>query len=168
MSISDEYRKLRGDYIFHYTHSENIPSIEEHKTIFCNREVTNKGIVTRNITDITSQNIDKIRGFDNYVFLVFSRSHPFIYKQQMSNVPIIEIPIDISIIDIEGVLIADRVATDNLVKFYTPEDALEILDIKNCIANKRLPYEIWSIVKKYEILIPNYIDLSNYLVKKES
>jgi hypothetical protein len=166
MPISDKYRELRGDYLFHYTHQNNVNTIKNHYTIFSHENLTIKGIQAEHITNNSSRLIDKRLGYNKYVFLVFSESHPFIYKQKINGIPIMCISIDISILDVPGVLIADRVATDNLVTLYTPEEALDLLKIDYCHTGRINDKDIWNEVKKYEILIPGNIDLHQYLYKK--
>ena len=72
-------------------------------------------------------------------------------------------PISIEILDEPGVLISDRIATDNHVKLYKPEAALQHLKIEY-IPFYRVEREIWDEIKKYEILIPKFIDLEKYLI----
>lgn len=166
MPISETYRELRGDKLFHYTHENNIQSIIDHDyQIFSSNHINKKGITPSFITDSDSRNIDMIKGNNNYVFLIFSHSHPMIYRKEQEGIPLRYIEIDISILDIPGVKIADRVATDNRVTLYTPEKALEQLKIAYCHNGRVNDREIWDEVKKYEILIPGYIDLNKFLHK---
>lgn len=165
MLISDTYRAIRGDELFHFTHINNITDIEKHGKIFCLDKIKELGLNPEHITNSLSRNLDKILGNNKYVFLTFSISHPFIYKQIRSNVDLVEMVLDISIIDEPGVLISDRVANDNSANFYTPEQALSILKIDYCYTGRINNRAIWEEVKKYEILIPESIDLKKYFLR---
>ena len=163
MTISEYFRKLRGDILFHYTHENNIESIEQKgSVIYSSSQLISNGVNPSFITDSNSRNIDYRLGYNNYVFLTFSHSHPMIYKKEQEGVPLIYYSIDVSILDIPGVKITDRIATDNNVNIYTPEQAIETLDIKSC--NDKVPKftDDWYNVRKFEILIPSYIDLKQY------
>jgi len=163
LSISEKFRALRGGELYHYTHMDNASELEKLNIVYSKSLLDTQGIKPVHITDISSQSIDKCRGFNNYVFLIFSHSHPLIYKKSnIENISIGYFKIDVSILDIPGVLIADRVATDNCVNFYTPEEALKHLKIQYCHNDRIEDRAIWDEVKKYEILIPNYIDLNKY------
>jgi hypothetical protein len=167
MSLSERYRKLRGDVLFHYTHEDNMASIKGHDNmIFSCSQIIEKGITPSFITDSNSRNIDVRKGYNDYVFLVFSHSHPMIYRKSQEGIPLLYCSIDISILDIPGVLIADRVATDSSVTLYSVEDAIMKLDIKNCCTERVNDRDVWLNVRKYEILIPGYIDLKQYMHKQ--
>lgn len=86
-----------------------------------------------------------------------------IYRKEQEGIPMTPIPIDISILDVPGVLIADRVATDNSVNLYPPSEALKKLDIGSCHDNLTKFTPDWYNVRDFEILIPGYIDLKQYL-----
>lgn len=161
-NISEQYRKLRGDILYHYTPIENISSIEYHNFLYSQAILRDKRIQTTHMTSNLSRQIDITKGNDNYVILIFSEYHPFTHmKSKEQNLALIKI--DISVLDLPGVLISDRVALDKNSIKYTPYVALEQLNIELCnnryIQNK----DVRERVKKYEILIPNGIDLTKYL-----
>ncbi len=163
MSVSERYRKLRGDKLFHYTHENNKELILQSGRIIYPRSILEQiRINPVHITDSNSRNRDDCLGYNQYVFFVFTDSHPFIYRQTINKVPLVRGTVDVSILDRPGVLIADRVATDSSVILYTPEDALEILKIQFCRKMFIKDKTVWNEVKKYEILIPGSIDLNEY------
>lgn len=169
MTISRRYRQLRGETLMHFTHSDNIVGIQNRNAILTLENLKKTGETPSHITDLTSRSIDRRLGYDKCVFLVFSHYHPLIYKNSINDVPMHYFEIDVSILDIPGVKIADRVATDRSVQMYTPEQALEVLKISHCHSTGRVnDREIWDEVKKYEILIPGNINLSLYLPYQRS
>lgn len=167
MLVSERFRELRGSVLYHYTHSDNREAIiNSGRILHSRRKLLQEGITPEFITDEISRSIDESRGYDEYIFLVFSESHPFIYKNIQKGVPLIRAKIDVSILDREGVLIADRVATDSLVQFFTPEEALDNLQYLSYCKDERCEREIWDIVKKYEILVLDSIDLDEFKIKR--
>jgi len=166
MSISEQYRELRGGELLHYTHTDNLKGIVNADCIIYSQHMLDQlNIQNTHITDSNSNSIDRRKGYDKYVFLIFSESHPLIYRKQCEGVPIDSISIDISILDVPGVKIADRIATDNRVILYTVQEALIKLDIANAKNERINDRDIWDIVKKYEILVPNHIDLKEFQYK---
>ena len=113
------------------------------------------------ITDENSRIIDMKRGFNDYVFLVFTEKHPFIQKQVYNNIDIVSVTVDMSILDQKGVVISDRVATDNNVIFYQIENAFNGLGIDKI----KDDFDLIEKIKKFEILIPDNIDLKKYYRK---
>lgn len=166
MSISDVYRRLRGDVLYHYTHQGNVESIKNSGyVLYSSKCINSRNICPYYITDNTSRYIDMQRNLDNYVFLVFTLSHPMIYKKECEGVPMTRIPIDVSILDLPGVLISNTIATCNNAEFFTPQEALIYLDIENSHDGNYLYSDEWYRVKDYEILVPMYIDLRKYFYR---
>lgn len=165
MKVSEQFKELGITELYHFTSSENKQSIIDcNMTLYSNKELINRNITTNHITDNTSRSIDKYKGNSDKVFLTFTESHPFIYKQKINKIDCKLIKINIDIVNIKNVLFSDRVSTDNLVQFWNAEDALKKLDIKNS-GNKYISDKtIWNKTNKYEILIPNFIDLKKYLI----
>jgi len=168
MLVSEKYRRTRGHYLMHFTHKNDVSMIKYYHALFSQTILNQKDIDPVHITNETSRLIDERLGYNNYVFLIFSDTHPFIYKQIINNVGLVCVKIDVSILDLPGVLIADRIATDGEVNFYTPDDALEVLNIQYCYDGRVNDKDIWNEVKKYEILIPYSIDLQQFLYKKRN
>jgi hypothetical protein len=163
LSISEKFKELRGEVLFHYTHEDNIESIKQKDwIIYSSSQIGANGVNPSFITDSDSRNIDSQRGYNNYVFLVFTHSHPMLFRKGQEGIPMKYYSINISILDIPGVLIADRVATDNSVNLYTPAEALKKLDIGSCHDNLTKFTQDWYNVRDFEILIPGYIDLKKY------
>lgn len=164
MSISESFKKLGVTELHHFTDDENIQRmIDVGEIIYSRFELDTKGLERTYMTDSDSRNSDDRQNYNHYVFLVFLITHPMIYKKQMNGHNLTPIPVDICVLDIPGVLITDRIATDGNVTLYTPEEALIHLDITSIGKNERLEKDIWNVVKKYEILIPKLIDLNKYL-----
>lgn len=165
MLVSDIYRKIRGSKLYHYTVASNMNSIGFTKTIYSTDELNRLGIERENITNDLSHDLDISRGLSSFVFLTFSEKHPMIYKLREKGIKLIGIEIDISVLDITGVIISDKIANSNGANFFTPEKALEVLDIQNTHNGYIYDSSTWNIAKEYEILVPNSIDLQKYGVK---
>lgn len=159
--ISEKYRKIVGNKLYHYSPYENVDEIEKHMKLYSSTNIKENNIKVAYFTNELSRQLDKRIGLNNYVFLVFREDHPLIHKVRQSGLKLLKISLDISILDIPGVLISDRVANDSNANFFTPEHALKLLKIEYCkgyISDRN----IWDEVKKYEILVPNNIDLNLY------
>lgn len=163
MKISDIYREQRGDELFHYTHSSNVENLRKHGFIYSTKELDEKEIDRVNITNDLSLTLDSASNLNDYVFLTFSTKHPFIYKLRKSKVDLVVITLDVSILDIDGVLVSDRVANSRGALFYTPEEALKRLLIKFTDGKPLADETIWRKVIKYEILVPKHIDIRKYM-----
>ncbi len=162
MKVSDLFIQKNIFELYHYTRLENVESINNDKKIYSRSILNEKNINPEYITNSLSRSLDLYHGNQYYVFLVFKDDHPFVYKSNMA-FNLSRYCIDISILDEPGVLISDRIATDNHVKLYKPEAALQHLKIEY-IQFYRVEREIWDEIKKYEILIPKFIDLEKYLI----
>ena len=165
MKVSDIYRSMIGDVLFHFTPAANLQEIGKHMTIYSSNNLSYLNITPTHMSNDISREADKRRGISAYVFLVFRSDHPLIYKQKRNGLDLRSIPIDVSILDLSGVAISDRVANDSNANFYTPEDALKMLKIQYCHDDYISDYAIWDEVKKYEILIPNSIDINTYIAR---
>jgi len=160
--VSDIYRKVFGDKLIHYTPIENLEEIKKHMILYSSNQLLQRNIQPSYMSNNLSRQIDSARGINGYVFLVFRENHPLIYKISRSNITLLRIPIDITILDLPGVLISDRVANDSNANFYTPEIALDVLRIDLCNKNYIGNRGVWEQVIRYEILIPESIDLKQY------
>ena len=100
----------------------------------------------------------------DYANLYFDVHNPMLCKRQNLNDSICILRIDSSILELPNVIIADRNAASDYVRFYTTMDGLLNLDKNKVYArywtNARDQYEAWELkaIKCAEILVPNKIE----------
>lgn len=162
MSISDKFRELRGNYLLHFTESKNGCSIYLDRVIYSRAELEKKGILYP-LEANSYKCCNKGIYLHGKVFLAFSIYHKFIQKQIYSpDIKVDFIAIDISVLDIPGVLISDKISLCKDVHFYTPEEALEKLEMENT-ATWLKKGQYYGEARNYEALIPQKIDLRQYI-----
>jgi len=100
----------------------------------------------------------------DYVNLYFDAHNPMLSKVRNMNDQICVLRVDKSVLDLPDVIIADRNAAKDYVRFYPTIDGLAGLDKKRVFAkywtNARDQYEAWDLraVKCAEVLVPKRVE----------
>ncbi len=164
IKISDIMKSYGIHYLYHFTPVDNIPKLKDSGyIIYSRKQLLENNIQAIYMTDELSHKIDEKKNCHKYVFLVFRNDHPLIYKNQMNNVELLPIKIKVEILDLPGVMFCTMIATDNDARFCSIDKALQLFDLRDSVDGKRIPSDArWNEVKKYEVLVPEKIDLNKY------
>lgn len=116
-----------------------------------------------------NKQIPSARKLHEYANLYFDAHNPMLSKIRDRNSQICVLCVDPSILDSYNVIISDRNASSNYVRFYTVKAGLEALNKDTIFANFWLhpdnQYEEWAhkSAKCAEVLVPDKID-SRYIL----
>lgn len=116
-----------------------------------------------------NKQIPGARRLHEYANLYFDAHNPMLSKIRDRNSQICVLCVDPSILDSSNVIISDRNASSNYVRFYTAKAGLEALNKDTICANFWLhpdnQYEEWAhkSAKCAEVLVPDKIDSRNIL-----
>lgn len=100
----------------------------------------------------------------DYANLYFDAHNPMLCKRQSLNDDICILRVEASVLDLPNVIIADRNAASDYVRFYPTTDGLADLDKDKVYArywtNARDQYEAWVLkaIKCAEVLMPNKVE----------
>jgi hypothetical protein len=152
----------------HYiTPIENVPSIWEHG-ILSNRRAARLAHASLAMEEVQDRRRDKkipgARPLHNYVNLYFDAHNPMLSKRRNQNDAICVLRVDASVLDQPGVIVADRNAASDYVRFYPAAAGIQDLDKALVFArfwtNADGPYEAMrrKSIKCAEVLVPDSID----------
>ncbi len=161
----------RADIIeFHYiTPIENIPSIMEYG-ILSNKRASRIGHISVAMEVIQERRHDKripsARHLHEYVNLYFDAHNPMLSKCRNQNEKICVLRINPVVLDIPGVIIADRNASSGYARFYSVAEGIQALDNDLVFARywptSRRYIEAWihKSIKCAEVLVPDMVEPS--------
>ena len=147
------------DCIFHITSVDNIDSIKKWGILsYC--VLKQKGIQTKTGGDNDSLLIDEQRKLNKYVHLSFVDSNPMFYSRRGDREKLVCIRVSLDVINQDGVLFCDKVATSKNAVFYNSlnatvfnlDDAYRWIDFNDSEQQKKR-----QLIEKYEILVPGFI-----------
>jgi hypothetical protein len=146
---------------------ENLPSILEHG-ILSNRRAARLTHVSVAMKEIQDRRQDKkipgARPLHDYANLYFDAHNPMLSKRRDQNDGICVLRIDPAILDVSGVIVADRNAASGYVRFYPAADGIRALDREMVYArfwiNAADPFDemIRKSVKCAEALVPDKLE----------
>ena len=123
---------IRSDITeLHYiTPIANLPSIMKLGILSHKRaeKVPHASIAMAEIQDKRDKKIPGAGHLHDYVNLYFHARNPMLYKRRTQNQEICILQVDAKALDIEGVIISDRNAASNYVRFLTPAEGVASLD----------------------------------------
>jgi len=142
--------------------------------------IMRRGILSHNLSmnvphqsvamqEIQGRRIDKVipgtdKHLHDYANLYFDAHNPMLCKRQNLNDSICVLRVEASVIDLPNVIIADRNAASDYVRFYPTVAGLADLDKDKVYArywtNARDQYEAWDLkaIKCAEVLVPNKVE----------
>lgn len=152
----------------HYiTPIENVPSILEHG-ILSNRlaaRLTHTSIAMEKVQDRRrDKKIPGARPLHDYANLYFDAHNPMLSKRRSQNDIICVLRIAPAVLDVPGVIVADRNAASGYVRFYPVADGIQALDRNMVFArfwiNAADPFDemIRKSVKCAEVLVPDKLE----------
>lgn len=152
----------------HYiTPIENVPSILEHG-ILSNRRAARLAHVSVAMEEVQDRRRDKkipsARPLHDYANLYFDAHNPMLSKRRDQNDAICVLRIAPAVLDVPGVIVADRNAASGYVRFYTAADGVRALDSDLVFAgywtNAEDPYDAMTrkSIKCAEVLVLDKIE----------
>ena len=145
----------------------NVPSILEHG-ILSNRRAARLAHASVAMEEVQDRRRDKkipgARPLHEYANLYFDAHNPMLSKRRSQNDVICVLRIDPTVLDVLGVIIADRNAASDYVRFYPAMDGIRALDREMVFAkfwiNAADPFEemIRKSVKCAEALVPDKLE----------
>lgn len=146
---------------------ENVPSIMEHG-ILSNRRAARLPHRSVAMQEIQERRQDKripnARPLHEYVNLYFDAHNPMLSKCRAHNDSICVLRVDHAVIDVPGVIVADKNAAKDYVRFYTVQEGLQALNKDLVFArfwiNRDDPFDeqYRRGVKCAEVLVPDVVD----------
>lgn len=146
---------------------ENVPSILEHG-ILSNRQAARMAHASVAMEEVQDRRRNKqIPGagpLHEYANLYFDAHNPMLSKRRSQNDVICVLRIDPATLDMPGVIVADRNAASDYVRFYPAADGIQALDGEMVFArfwiNAVDPFDemIRKSVKCAEVLVPDKLE----------
>ncbi len=145
---------------------ENVPSILEHG-ILSNRRAARLAHQSVAMKEVQDRRRDKripgARLLHEYANLYFDAHNPMLSRRRNMNDSICVFRVDASVLDQPGVIVADRNAASDYVRFYTAATGVQALDKDLVFArfwtNADDPYEAMRLksIKCAEVLVPDSV-----------
>jgi hypothetical protein len=145
----------------------NVPSILEHG-ILSNRQAARLAHTSVAMEEVQDRRRDKTipsaRRLHDYTNLYFDAHNPMLSKRRDQNDAICVLRVDPTALDMPGVIVADRNAASDYVRFYPAADGIQALDREMVFAkfwiNAADPFDemIRKSVKCAEVLVPDQLD----------
>lgn len=146
---------------------ENVPSILEHG-ILSNRQAARMAHASVAMEEVQDRRRNKripgARPLHDYANLYFDAHNPMLSKRRDQNDAICVLRVDPTVLDMPGVIVADRNAASDYVRFYPAADGIQALDKEMVFAkfwiNAADPFDemIRKSVKCAEVLVPDQLD----------
>ncbi len=147
----------------------NVPSILEHGILSNHRarDVSHSSMAMREVQERrANKQIPGARSIRDYANLYFDAHNPMLSKRRSHNHKICVLQIDAALLDLPEVIIADRNAASDWVRFYSVKEGLVAIDKEMLFARYWThpgdPYTEMEhkSVKCAEVLIPDRVDPS--------
>ncbi len=153
----------------HYiTLVSNLPSIYEHGLLSHRRasRLTHYSIAMPEVQDRrVGKRVPGGRMLHEYVNLYFSARNPMLYKLRNQHAQLCVLQININALDLQGVVITDRNASSDWVRFFPSPEGLDHIDGELVFARywsheNPIEYMSHKSIKCAEVLVPDHIDRS--------
>jgi hypothetical protein len=167
--------------LYYITPIANVPSILQHGILsnMLSSKLPHDSVAMPEMqTKRKNKRIPGAGMLHDYANLYFDAHNPMLCKRQGLNYSICVLRVEASIIDLPNVIIADRNAASDYVRFYPTKDGLAALDKNKVYArywtNARDQYEAWELKSKKcaEVLVPNKVEpryiLSAYVANQQA
>lgn len=157
-----EYRRYGIDYLYHFTHVENMPSILEHGLLSHN-EAHAKGLVEEDLSDPEVQALRGNRRFSSgrslhdFVPLYFNPKNPMLYRLREHQDDIVILFLDQRLLAQPGVFFTDGNAANWATKFFNDLRHLADLDWGCIRADYWNDFDDGKRKRCAEILVPDVI-----------
>lgn len=145
----------------------NAPSILEHG-ILSNRQAARMAHASVAMEEVQDRRRNKqipgARLLHDYTNLYFDAHNPMLSKRRSQNDVICVLRIDPAVLDMPGVIVADRNAASDYVRFYPAADGIQALDSDKIFAkfwiNAAEPFDEMTrkSVKCAEVLVPDKLE----------
>ena len=154
------------DELHYITSVENIPSIMEHG-ILCHNEAQKLDHVDISMDEVQKRRANKSipngLNLHAYANLYFDAHNPMLSKRRDQNSDICILSIDNGVLNLEGIVLADRNASSDYVRFSDYPSGLNNLDFEiifDSFWTSDNPFEYLSkkSIKCAEVLVPNSVN----------
>jgi len=153
--------------LYYITPIANVPSIMEHGILSheFSKKIPHKSIAMQDIqARRKNKQIPGARKLHQYSNLYFDAHNPMLSRRRDQNNQICILRVDSSVLDLRDVVISDRNAAADYVRFDTVKAGLAALDKDKIYArywtNANNQYELWEqkSIKCAEVLIPDRVE----------
>ena len=165
MSITeDEYRRHRIDFLYHFTHVNNMSSILEHGLLSHSdaHRLDYIDISNREVQEIRSEKKPYGRALHDYVLLYFNARNPMLYvvQQKIQSHDIAILCWDRRLLEIDGSVFTDGNAASRSSDFFKDLQTLNELDWE-CIHSDGHPrhYADGKRIRCAEVLVPGPVPI---------
>lgn len=151
--------KNRIHCIYHFTARNNISSIKRRGGLFSWKYCKDNGIIYSGGGNELSRDLDRRKGYENYVRCSFCQDHPMKYRLECEGVETVLLEIDPIVLLQQGVLFSDKNAVDNGAYVAMGREGLEHIDF-DATQQKYVSRDDPAFKPhQAEVLIPESIDL---------
>ena len=150
----------------HYiTSISNIPSILMHG-ILCHNEAQKLPHVDISMNEVQEKRVNKKvpNGLDlhDYANLYFDAHNPMLSRRRDHNSDICILRLNTKVLNLDGVVLSDRNASSDFVRFYDSPTGLQNLDFQTIFdpfwtSDDPFEYQLKKSIKCAEVLVPNKI-----------
>lgn len=165
MPLTDaEYSRYGIDFLYHFTHVDNMPSIREHGLLSHNA-AQQAGAVS---VDISDPDVQELRGdksaFDrplhDYVPLYFNPKNPMLYRRRNIQNDLVILLFDRALLVQDGVIFTDGNAANRPTNFFNDISRLADLDWACIRAEYWNDHPDGTRIRCAEVLVPDAIPFS--------
>ena len=163
MQLPDtEYSRYGIDFLYHFTHVDNMPSIREHGLLSHNA-AQQAGLVSADISDPNVQerrrNISLLGGrpLRDYVPLYFNPKNPMLYVRREIQDHLVILFFDRELLVQDGVVFTDGNAASDSTNFFNDVSRLADLDWDCIRAEYWNDYPDGTRIRCAEVLVPHAI-----------
>lgn len=172
--------KGRSKNFYNIMPIDNIPSVIEHGILSFNktRSLPHQSIALSDVQNRREKvQIPNGNSLHSYANLYFTYHNPMLYRRQDEAENLVILAISQEVINIDGCIISDQNAATDLVKFYTPDDALIKLNFDLIFAQdwrdtNPYTFSYKKATKCAEILIPDCVPyeyiIGAYVLNKDN
>lgn len=162
MQLADtEYSRYGIDFLYHFTHVDNMPSIREHGLLSHNA-AQQAGLVSADISDpnVQERRADKSvfgRPLHDYVPLYFNPKNPMLYVRREIQDDLVILFFDRELLVQDGVVFTDGNAASGPTNFFNDVSRLADLDWDCIRAEYWNDYPDGTRIRCAEVLVPHAI-----------
>jgi hypothetical protein len=157
----------RIPFLYHFTDRRNLPLIRSRGGLFPLSKLEGDGVkVPAPGSDDGSRSVDRNRGLHRYVHLCFKSNHPMehVARQEGRIGDTIFLQVHASVLLWDGVLFVPGMANASDAKFYTIEQARDLIDYdvlytRTNWSDPQVQHRLQA-AEKYEVLVPKVIPLA--------
>ena len=162
MQLADaEYSRYGIDFLYHFTHVDNMPSIRE-RGLLSHNAAQQAGLVSADISDpnVQERRADKSvfgRPLHDYVPLYFNPKNPMLFVRRGIQDHLVILFFDRELLVQDGVVFTDGNAASDSTNFFTDVSRLDDLDWDCIRAEYWNDYPDGTRIRCAEVLVPDAI-----------